>query len=99
MRILINPKSVVTKKTWKQNTNGCVLVSNKNDAVIIFNELWKHDQYWENYRHLVQIAPAEIKKISDLNRYCDFCGKTEIDYDQLKTAMDKQGVDFILYQY
>ena len=74
--------------------NGIVLVEKESDINKLWKLLCKQDDYWENYKELIKIAPKEIDGEGEISAMCQYCGKTDIyDVDKLKLK-----VPFILYQ-
>ena len=73
---------------------GVVLVAKEEDIETLFNLLCEQDEYWENHKDLIKVAPTEINGAGDLTALCEYVGKTDI-YDIPKL---KNKVDFLLYQ-
>jgi len=74
---------------------GVIFVEKEQDIEPLFKLLCEQDDYWESYKELIKVAPKEIDKRSDLQQYCQYCGKTDI-YD-VKAL--KEQIPFIIYQY
>jgi hypothetical protein len=91
--------TIVTKiecqDSWDSKVNGVIFVEKESDVEILFNELVSQDDYWENYKKLIQVMPKEINTENELKSYCNYVGKTDIwDISKLRKV-----VDFTIYQY
>lgn len=81
--------------SWDSKVEGVILVEKEEDVGPLFQLLCEQDDYWEDYRELIQVAPKEIEKLEDLQKLCSYVGKTDIyDVDALK-----EKIPFIIYQY
>lgn len=95
--ITIRTKQVKSQKHWNHKVQGAIFVSKEEDIEPLWKALCEQDDYWEDYKRLIRVAPKEIDNISDLKKYCRYTGKTDIyDVDKLREKFD---FDFILYQY
>lgn len=81
--------------SWESKVDGVILVQKEEDIEPLFQLLCEQDDYWEDYKELIQVAPKEIEKIEDLEDLCSYVGKTDI-YD---VAALKEKIPFIIYQY
>lgn len=81
---------------WDSKAQGVILVEKSEDIVPLWILLCDQDDYWEDYKHLIKVAPKKINSISDIQLMCEWCGKTDI-YDVPK--LKESGIRFILYQY
>ena len=94
MEIIVNHK-YIAHDWWTPEIDGVVLVSCEEDIDKLHKLLCEEDSYWENYKHLIKVAPKEIEGDNDLRKMCEHCGKTDIwDYDKIRKE-----VDFITFQY
>jgi hypothetical protein len=98
--ILIKPKKFESYSSWSSKVEGVVLVEKEEDIEPMWELLCEQDEYWENYKELVKVAPKEIEDKKDLERLCRYCGKTDIyDVDELRKKAKEKGFDFKLFQY
>lgn len=81
--------------SWESKVYGVILVQKEEDIEPLFKLLCEQDDYWEDYKELIQVAPKEIEKIEDLEDLCSYVGKTDI-YD---VSALKEKIPFIIYQY
>jgi len=98
MEILIKPmpSKVQCFEYWHSKKPSVILVETEEVKEKLFNALVEQDDYWMslNKKHLIKIAPKEIKDLRDLDDMCEYGGKTDIyDIDVLKEKFD-----FIIYQ-
>lgn len=95
MKILIKPKYFTGYTGWCQKVQGVVLVEKEEDIDPLFKLLCEQDEYWEDYKHLIKVAPKEIDNASDLYNLCSYCGKTDIyNLEELQSK-----INFLIYQY
>lgn len=80
---------------WLSKKNGVVLVEKESDIEPLFKLLVEQDDYWKKYKNLIKVAPKEIESYRDLDKLCEWCGKTDI-YN-LKELQEK--IPFIIYQF
>ena len=94
MEILIRPRVFKGSGTWVSKMNGVILVEKKEDIEPLWKLLIEQDDYWESYKHVIQVAPKEIDHEGDLSKMCIYVGKTDIyNPEELKAK-----VPFIMYQ-
>lgn len=94
MEILISPKIFKGYDSWYTKQNGVILVEKEEDIEPLFKLLCEQDDYWENYKNLIKVAPKEIDSVADISRMCEYVGKTDI-YDVEKI---RKQIPFIIYQ-
>lgn len=100
MQIEVKPPAITCQEAWNSKYYGVVFVEREEHIEPVFKALCEQDDYWENCKKLIQIAPKEVNSISDLNEYCEYVGKTDIyKVPKLKSDLRKQGIEFMLYQY
>ena len=80
---------------WTPEMQSVIFVKNKQDKDKLFELLVDQDSYWKTYKHLIQITPKVIEREQDLQKYCGYCGSTDI----WSTKTLKESVDFTIYQY
>jgi hypothetical protein len=98
--ITIKPKKFKSHEVWHSKMQGVVLVEKGEYIDILWKLFCEQDDYWENYKDLIKVAPKEIDSEEGLKRLCEYCGKTDIyDFDDLKSKALEKGVDFKLYQF
>lgn len=95
MEIKFRPQTFKGNNYWESKIEGVILVAKEEDIEPLFKLLCEQDEYWEYYKKLIKVAPAEIDSASDLAGMCDYVGKTNID-DVPKL---KHQIDFVIYQY
>jgi len=76
--IEIVARKVHCRESWESKWYGVVFVEKDEDIEPLFKDLVEQDEYWKNYKELIQIAPKKIDKKSDLEIYCEYVGKTDI---------------------
>lgn len=94
MKILIKPKEFTGDDYWESKLNGVILVEKEEDIEPLWRLLVEQDDYWENYKDVIQVAPKEIDGEGDISKMCVYVGKTDI-YNP-KELQDK--IPFIMYQ-
>lgn len=100
MEIKIKPQVFTCFEQWEAKQQGVVFVSKAEDIEPVWEALCEQDDYWESYKNLIKVAPTEINQVYELQKYCEYCGKTDIyDVKELKTKLAKQGIEIILFQY
>jgi hypothetical protein len=102
MKIAIKPEvtEVQCQGSWWSKIQGVVLVEREADIEPVWKVLCEQDDYWESYKELIKVAPTEVTHPSDLQRLCEYCGKTDIyNVKAVKAKLAEQGIDIILYQY
>lgn len=100
MQIKIKPQFVTSQEGWTAKMQGVVLVQKQEDIEPIWEAFCEQDDYWESYKNLFKVAPEEVNGPRDLEKMCEYCGKTDIyDYEKLKNKLLEQGLEFILFQY
>ena len=96
LTITINPRYVECQNSWDPKCYGVIFVNEESHITPLFEALVEQDDYWENHKHLIQVAPKTINHITDLDGYTEYCGKTDIyNISALKEKLD---FDFIIYQ-
>lgn len=100
MKIQIVPKIILFAgdNSWYPKMQSVIFVQSEEDAEILFKLLCEQDEYWESYRNLIKVIPTDfqIENERDLDKYCKYCGKTDIyDVEELRQKFDR----FIIYQY
>ena len=95
MVIKIKPQTFKGDTSWESKRYGVVLVEKESDIEPLWKLLCEQDDYWESYKYLIRVAPEEIDSIRDINRLCQWCGKTDI-YDVKKLQLE---IPFIIHQY
>ena len=101
MEIKIKPQTFTCYESWESKQQGVVFVEKESDIEPVWKALCEQDDYWESYKNLIKVAPAEITNvILDLRPYCEYCGKTDIyNVKELKEKLAEQGIEIILFQY
>lgn len=94
MKIIIKPREFKCKGHWQSKMKGVVLVEKEEHIEPLWKLLCEQDDYWENYKEIIKVAPKEINGEEEISAMCQYCGKTDI-YD---IAEIKKKVPFILYQ-
>lgn len=94
MEILIKPRKFIGCEVWHTKMNGVVLVEKEADI----NPLWKllchQDDYWKYYKHIIKVAPKEIDSEYQIDKMCEYVGKTGIyDPEQIRKK-----IPFIMHQ-
>lgn len=94
MEILIRPGKFKGCETWESKLCGVILVEKESDIDVLWKLLCEQDDYWENYKEVIQVAPKEINSVADISKMCNYVGKTDIyDPKQLQAK-----IPFIMYQ-
>jgi hypothetical protein len=94
MEIIIKPRKFEGDSTWVSKLYGVILVEKEEDIELVWKLLCEQDDYWEDYKHLIKVAPKEIDSVSEISAMCEYAGKTDI-YD-VKALQEK--IPFIIYQ-
>lgn len=95
MEIQIKPRTFTGADQWYSKCYGVILVKDEKDIDPLWKLLCEQDSYWEAYKNLIKVAPSEIESEKDLERMCEYCGKTDIyKFDEIK-----QQIDFAVFQY
>ena len=98
MKIQYVPKFLECQESWSAKTYGVILVNTEDEITPLFNALCEQDDYWEDYKKLIKVAPKVVDG-NNIDLMCEWCGKTDIyDVAALKQKMAKIGIYFILYQ-
>lgn len=92
--ITIKSKIYECPNMWNEKRRGVILVEKEEDIEKLWKLLCEQDDYWEEYKELIQVAPKEINSNSDFVKMCQYVGKTDI-YDVKKI---KEQVMFYIYQ-
>ncbi len=95
MTIKIKPQVIESDTTWEPKMEGVIFVEKEEDIEPLWKLLCVQDDYWEDYKFLIRVSPGEINKKSDLKKYCEYVGKTDI-YD-VKSIQEQ--IPFFIYQY
>lgn len=94
MEIIIKPRKFVGDTSWESKLNGVILVEKEEDIEPLWKLLCEQDDYWENYKEVIQVAPKEISSEGEIRRMCVYVGKTDIyNPQELQTK-----IPFIMYQ-
>lgn len=100
MKIQINPQFYEGSNSWYQKTQGVILVEKKEHIEPVWKVLCEQDDYWEDYKNLIKIAPLTIDNKTDLNCLCEYCGKTDIyDVDKVRKILAEQNIEFLIHQF
>jgi len=94
MEIRIKPQVFTGHTSWESKQNGVILVEKQEDIDPLWKLLCYQDDYWEDYKELIKVAPKEINSERDLSRMCEYVGKTDI-YN-LSELQDQ--IPFLIYQ-
>jgi len=82
-------------KYWHSKKYGVILVEHEFEIEILWKLFCEQDSYWEHYKNIIKVAPIEIESERDIERMCEYCGKTDIyKFDEIKSK-----IDFFMYQY
>jgi hypothetical protein len=93
--ITIRPRQIKSQDSWESKIQGVLFVEKEKDIETLWILLCEQDDYWEDYKHLIKVAPKEIDNEEDLKKYCQYVGKTDIwNVKELQ-----QKIDFIIFQY
>jgi hypothetical protein len=70
--------------SWESKQLSAILTDNAKNIDPIWEYLVAQDAYWETYKDLIRVRDplATFERESDLERLCQYCGKTDI-YDML----------------
>ena len=94
MEILINSRKFTGCTSWQSKLYGVILVEKEEDIEPLWELLIEQDDYWENYKEVIQVAPKEIDGEGDISRMCVYVGKTDIyNVQELQSK-----IPFIMYQ-
>lgn len=94
MEIIIRPKKFVGNTYWESKKDGVILVEKEEDIEPLWKLLCEQDDYWEDYKEIIKVAPKEIDSVSDIANMCEYVGKTYI-YEPEKLQAQ---IPFIMYQ-
>lgn len=76
--IKIKPRIFKGDTTWQPKMNGVVLVEKEEQIEPLWKLLCEQDEYWNNYKHIIKVAPQEIDSEADIACMCEWVGKTDI---------------------
>ena len=76
MKIIINPREFSGDTSWESKMEGVVLVEKEDQIDPLWKLLCEQDDYWEDYKDLIKVAPKTIDSVADIKRMCEYCGKT-----------------------
>jgi len=94
VEILIKPSIFLGCDYWKKKQEGVILVEKEEDIEPLWKLLCKQDSYWEPYKKIIRVAPKEIDSLRDIDKMCEYAGKTDI---YAPKELQKQ-IPFIMYQ-
>lgn len=94
MHIQIKPQIFTGHTHWYNKQVGVVFVEKEENIDPLFELLMAQDDYWENKKHLIKVAPKEIDSLDDLDEYLEYVGKTDIYHIEYL----KEKIPFIIYQ-
>jgi hypothetical protein len=94
MEIIIRPKKFVGDTHWESKMYGVILVEKEEYIEPLWELLCKQDDYWEDYKNIIKVAPKEIDSVSDISKMCEYAGKTDI-YEPKELQAQ---IPFIMYQ-
>ena len=95
MRIMDLLLTLKSQSCWDYKKEGVILVEKESDIEPLFKLLCEQDDYWEEYRELIKVAPSQpLESESQICQMCEYCGKTDID--NIKALQKK--ISFFLYQ-
>ena len=99
MKIALTQQYIKCNNCWESKMYGVVFVQQVEHIEPVFMALCEQDDYWEDYKNLIKVAPNELPNYNDIDRYCEYCGKTDIyDIPKLKEKLLLQGIEILLYQ-
>lgn len=99
MKIQISPKFVECQECWGSKGFGCIFVQKEEDIDIVWNVLCDQDEYWDDYKNLIKVAPVIIESEKDLYKYCNYVGKTDVyDVNAVKRTLFEKGIEIVFYQ-
>ena len=92
MDLLLKLKS---QSYWQGKKEGVVLVKKESDIEPLFKLLCEQDDYWEEYKELIKVAPKQpLESEYEISKLCEYCGKTAIyNIDALQKK-----IPFFIYQ-
>lgn len=100
MQIKIKPQIITGQLTWKSKCQGVVFVQKQEDIEPVWRALCAQDEYWKSYKNLIKVGPTEIDSKHDLEKYCEYCGETDIYYvRKLIQDLKEKGIEILLFQY
>lgn len=91
--------TVESDKEWRSKVTGVILVKNRVHINIIHKILIQQDDYWDEYKHLIQVKPEIINErtLTDLIK-SNYTGKTSIyDIDEFFSKLNKLGIDIFIF--
>ena len=94
MEIRIKPQVFTGHTSWESKQNGVILVEKQEDIDPLWKLLCAQDDYWEDYKELIKVAPEEINSVGDLSKMCKYVGKTDIYFPSLL----QEQIPFLMYQ-
>jgi hypothetical protein len=95
MKIIINPREFSGDTSWESKMEGVVLVEKEDQIDPLWKLLCEQDDYWEDYKDLIKVAPKTIDSVADIKRMCEYCGKTDIyNVEEIRSK-----IPFIIFQY
>jgi len=94
MEIIIKPRALKSAEMWLNKLNSVILVEKEEDVEPLWKLLCEQDDYWEEYKNIIKIAPKEIESEREIVNMCEYCGKTDID--NIKSLQEK--IPFIIFQ-
>lgn len=85
-------------QNWSPKAYGFVGVLSEQDAERIFELLVAQDSYWNSYRKLIKVMPADgnLTRLQ-LNQLCEYVGKTDV-YPSFHKAAQAANLDYFFYQ-
>lgn len=100
MQIQIKPQFLTGYQSWESKQQGVVFVQKESDIEAVWEALCEQDDYWESYKNLIKVGPTEVNSKYELEKYCEYCGKTDIyNVPELITKLREQGIEIFLFQY
>lgn len=94
IRVKPKPYNLVGSAFWYSKQYGVVLVQKEEDIDPLWSMLIAQDSYWSHYKHLIKVAPKTIENKSEIDRMCEYVGKTDIDDPEEIYSK----IPFIMYQ-
>lgn len=95
MNIKLKPNYLKCEGYWHDKKQSIIFVEKEEDINVLHKLLCEQDEYWEDYKHIIQVAPTDEVSIRDIEQMCQYCGRTDIfDVDKLK-----EKINFIIFQY
>lgn len=91
---------IKSRERWDEKRYGVVLIDKIGDSTPVFRYLCKQDEYWRNYRNLIQLRPEVMDNEKVVKNLCSYTGKTGIyDMPKFMEEMKKLNIDVFVYQY